>query len=56
MKLVMEHAKLAKIPVFSGKYRECKIEKRDGHGKLRNGHGKVMDKYFVKSMGTLIIV
>ena len=28
--------------------------KRDGHGKLRNGRGKVMNKYFVKSVGTLI--
>ena len=30
-----------------------KIEKRDGHGKLKNDHGKVMKKYFVKSVGTL---
>ena len=26
----------------------------DGHGKSRNGHGKVMDKYSVKSVGALI--
>ena len=38
---------------FSAKYHECKIEKRDGHGKLRNDHGKVMEKYVVKSVGTL---
>ena len=31
-----------------------KNKKRDSHGKLRNGHGKVMDKYFVKSVGTLV--
>ena len=31
----------------------CKIEKRDGHGKLRNDHGKVMEQYVVKSVGTL---
>ena len=31
--------------VFSAKCRECKIERRDGDGKLRNGHGKVMEKY-----------
>ena len=43
------------FPVFSAKCRECKIEKRDSHGKLRNGHGKVMEKYVVKSVGTLII-
>ena len=30
------------------------IEKRDGHVNLRNGHGKVMEKYFVKSVGTLV--
>ena len=27
--------------MFSAKCSECKIEKRDGHGKLRNGHGKI---------------
>ena len=25
------------------------VEQRDGYGKLRNDHGKVMDKYCVKS-------
>ena len=40
--------------MFSAKWRECKIEKRDGHGKSRNGHGKVMEKHFVTSVGTLI--
>ena len=39
--------------MFSAKCRECKIRKRDGHGKSRNGHGKVMEKYFVKCVGTL---
>ena len=34
---------------------ECKIEKRDRREKLRNGHGNVMEKYFVKSVGTLVI-
>ena len=28
-------------------------QKRDSHGKSRNGHGKVMEKYFVKSVETL---
>ena len=32
----------------------AKIKKRDGHGKLKNGNGKVMEKYFVKSVGTLL--
>ena len=32
------------FPMFSAKCRECKIEKRDGHGKSRNGHGKVLEK------------
>ena len=35
---------------------KCKIKKRGGHGKLRNRHGKVMEKYFVKSVGTLLYV
>ena len=40
-------------PTFSAKCRECKIRKRDGHGKSRNGHVKVMERYFVKCVGTL---
>ena len=28
------------FPTFSAKRCECKIDKRDGHGKLRNDHGK----------------
>ena len=32
--------------IFSTKHPKCKINKRDGHG-------KVMDKYFVKSVGRL---
>ena len=39
------------IPTFSANQRECKINRRDGHGKLRNGHGEVMDKYFVNYVG-----
>ena len=29
---------------------KCKIKKRDGLEKLSNSHGKVMEKYFVKSV------
>ena len=36
---------------FSAKRCKFKIGERDGHGKSRNGHGKVMEKYFVKSTG-----
>ena len=39
--------------MFSAKCHKYKIKKRDGHGKSRNGHGKVMEKYFVKFVGTL---
>ena len=42
------------FPRFFAKRRECKIRKKDGHGKSRNGHRKVMDKYFFKSVGTLM--
>ena len=38
---------------FPAKRRKFKIWERDGHGKSRNGQGKVMEKYFVKSVGTL---
>ena len=41
------------FPTFSAKCRKCKIGKREGHAKSRNGHGKVMEKYFVASVGTL---
>ena len=41
------------FPMFSTKHCECKLWKRDGHGKSRNGQGKVREKYFVKSVGTL---
>ena len=47
------HVESPHFLVFSAKCGECKTEKRDGHGKLRNGRGKVMEKYFVKSVGTL---
>ena len=39
--------------MYSTKRHECKIGKMNGHGKSRNGHGKVMEKYVVKSVGTL---
>ena len=39
---------------FPTKRHECKIGKRDGHGKSRNGHGKVSEKYFVKEPCYLI--
>ena len=31
------------FPTFFAKRRKCKAGKRDGHGKSRNGHGKVME-------------
>ena len=33
-----------------------KFKQGDGHGKLRNGHGKVMEKRIAKSVGTLNII
>ena len=39
---------------FSAKRHKCKFGKKDGHAKSRNGLRKVMEKYFVKSVGTLI--
>ena len=42
--------------MFSEKPREFKIGETDGHGKSRNGHGKVMEKYFLKPVGTLRLV
>ena len=38
---------------FSAKRRKCKIGKKYGNGKPRNRHGKVMEKYLFKSVGTL---
>ena len=45
-KILNSHLESPHFLTFSTKRRECKIGKR-------NGHGKVMDKYFVKSVGTL---
>ena len=44
------------FPIFSAKCPECKNGERVGHGKSGNGHGKVIEKYFVKSVGTLIML
>ena len=38
---------------FSATCHKFQIGERDDHRKSRNGHGKVMEKYFVKSVGTL---
>ena len=43
------------FPTFSAKRCKFKIGDRDAHGNSRNGNGKVMKKYFVKSVGTLNI-
>ena len=43
---------------FSIKRHECQIDKRDGHGNkemVMESHRKFMEKYFVKSMGTLSV-
>ena len=41
---------------FSIKRHECEIGKKKGHGKSRNYHRQItcMEKYFVKSVGTLM--
>ena len=41
------------FPTFSRS--KCKIVRKYGHEKSRNGHGKVMGKYFFKSVGTLLL-
>ena len=40
---------------ISVKRHKFKIRESDRHGKSRNGHGKVMEKYFVKSVTLLIL-
>ena len=37
--------------MFSAKRHKFKIRERDGHGKSRNGHGKVMEKLFCQVCG-----
>ena len=44
------------VLTFSEKRCKFKIGETDGHEKSRNGHGKVIEKYFLKSVGTLIYV
>ena len=41
------------FPMFSAKCRESKIGGKIGRGTSRSGQGKVREKYFVKSVGTL---
>ena len=41
---------------FSAKCHKYKIQRMVGHGRSRNGQGKVRETYFVKSVGTLHIV
>ena len=41
------------FPMFSAKCHECNIEKRNGHGKLRNGHGEVMEKSWKNILSSL---
>ena len=41
------------FPTFTIKRHKCKAVMRDGNGKLRNGLGKVMEKYFCQSVGAL---
>ena len=38
---------------FSAKRRECKIRKRNGRGKSRNGHRKVMEKLWKNMLSSL---
>ena len=52
-KKLSSYLEILQFPTFSGKCRECKTGNRDVHGKSRNCHGKVMEKYFVNSVGTL---
>ena len=40
---------------LSAKCRKYKIKKRDSHRKSRNSQGKVVKKYFVKSVETLLV-
>ena len=39
--------------MFSTKCHKYEIDKRNGHRRLRTSHGKVMEKYFIESVGTL---
>ena len=43
------------ISMFSAKRHKLKIGERNGHGKSRDGHGKVMEKYVVKSVYSLFL-
>ena len=48
------HVESTHFQSVSAKCRKYKIKKTEGHGKSRNGQGKVLDKYLVKSVGTLV--
>ena len=39
--------------MFSAKCCECKIVKRDGYGKSRSGHGKVIEKSWKNNLSSM---
>ena len=43
-------------PSFLQNVANAKFEQRDGHGKLRNSHGKVMEKSCAKCVFTVNLV
>ena len=50
-KEIEQQSKKSAFSDVSAKCRKCKIGKREGHGKSRNGHGKT----FCQVCGTLIV-
>ena len=47
------HVEILRFQCFPQNAVNAKIDNRAGHGKLKNGCGKVMEKYFVQSLGTV---
>ena len=43
------------FPMFTAKCHECKHGKRDGHGKSRNGHGKVMENNYDNALTDTVL-
>ena len=51
----MKLALVQKVHIFHLKGHKCKSEHRNGHGKSRDVHGKVMGNIFVKPLGTQML-
>ena len=52
---IKQRSKTSAFSDVIAKCHKCKIKKKDGHGKSRNGHEKVMEKSWKNILSSLIL-